>query len=431
MKKVFALIDCNNFYVSCERVFNPRLKKKPVIVLSNNDGCAVARSNEAKELGIRFGAPAFEIRRLIRKHDIQVFSSNYTLYGDMSRRVMETLSMFTPYMEIYSIDEAFLDLSGFEYFQSFRDSETRDLTGYGKHIRRVVEKWTGIPVSVGFARSKTLAKIANRLAKKSPKAGGVLDLTDSPYLDYALEKTDVEDVWGIGSRYSRFLKSWGIDNARQLRDADINRIRRKMGVVGTRMLQELKGNPCYLLEESLPAKKGITVSRSFKEGIETREELDEAIAAYASRGGEKLRQGKQTAGVIIVFIMTNRFKDDFYINYETVRLPAPTNDTAELIRYAKKGLRGIFKTGYRYKKAGILFEELRSENRCQRSLFEKRDRVRNRCLMETLDQINRRMGAGTLQHAAVGLQSDQRWKTVFRMRSPAYTTRWEELPEVK
>ena len=422
MSKVFALVDCNNFYVSCERVFNPKLAGKPVIVLSNNDGCAVARSNEAKALGFRFGVPVFEIQALIKTHDIQVYSSNYALYGDMSRRVMETLSQFAPEMEIYSIDEAFLDLS---------DLPKGCLTEYGRRIQAAVRQWTGVPVSVGIAETKTLAKIANRLAKQSEKTGGVLNLTASPLQDRALAEVEVADVWGIGRRYAGFLKKNGILSARQLRDADREFIRGRMGVVGTRMLQELKGCCCYPLEENPPVKKGITVSRSFRAGIESPAQLNEAVAAYVSRGAEKLRKENVAAGVLMVFLMTNRFKQErYYCNLETIRLPVPTSDTAELIRYAGEGLRAIYRRGYCYKRAGVMFKDLVSAGRIQAGLFDDRDRRRSKKLMQALDSINTQMGAGTLSYAAAGMGKGQRWRTVFKKRSPAYTTSWAQLPTV-
>ena len=422
MSKVFALVDCNNFYVSCERVFNPKLAGKPVIVLSNNDGCAVARSNEAKALGFRFGVPVFEIQSLIKTHDIQVYSSNYALYGDMSRRVMETLSQFAPEMEIYSIDEAFLDLSALPGDR---------LTEYGHRIQTAVQQWTGIPVSVGIAETKTLAKIANRLAKRSQKTGGVLNLTASPHQDRALTEVEVADVWGIGRRYAEFLKNHGILNARQLRDADREFIRGRMGVVGTRMLQELKGFCCYPLEENPPVKKGITVSRSFRTGIESPAQLNEAVAAYVSRGAEKLRKENVAAGVLMVFVMTNRFKQErYYCNLETIRLPVPTSDTAELIRYAGEGLRAIYLRGYCYKRAGVMFKDLVSAGPIQVGLFDDRDRRRSKKLMQALDSINTQMGAGTLLYAAAGLGKGQRWRTAFKKRSPAYTTNWAQLPTV-
>lgn len=422
MSSVFALVDCNNFYVSCERVFDPKLEGKPVIVLSNNDGNAVARSNEAKALGIKMGVPVFEIQDLIKTHEVQVYSSNYALYGDMSQRVMQTLSKFTPDIEIYSIDEAFLDLSQFKLY---------DLTDYGRRIQYTVKKWTGIPVSVGIAETKTLAKIANRIAKKSNKAGGVLDLTASPYQDRALEMTDVEDVWGIGRSYSMFLRENGINNALQLRNTDDNFIKKRMGIVGIRMLQELRGVSCYSLEQCYPPKKGITVSRTFKKAIETLDELKEAIASYASRGAEKLRKEHSVAGVLMVFIMTNRFKKErYYFNMETIRLPVATSDTPELIRYAHEGLKEIFRKGYLYKKAGVMFKDLVPENQIQANLFDSKDRNRSKKLMQALDNINIKLGSSTLKYAAVGLTHNQRWKTVFKKRSPSYTTNWDQLPKV-
>lgn len=421
MNSIFALVDCNNFYVSCERVFNPRLQGKPVIVLSNNDGCAVARSDESKALGFRFGIPVFEIRDLIKTHDIQVFSSNYALYGDMSRRVMQTLACFAPEMEIYSIDEAFLDLSRFGRC---------DLAAYGRRIQATVKKWTGIPVSVGIAGTKTLAKIANRIAKRMAGSGGVLDLSATDPAK-ALEQVDVADVWGIGSRYARFLKRNGIGNARQLRDADDHFIRGRMGVAGSRMLQELRGVPCYGIDLNPPAKKGITVSRSFKRAIETLPELRESVAAYASRGAEKLRREHLVAGVLAVFIMTNRFASGrFYFNLETIRLPLPTSDTAELIHHAGRGLQAIYRKGHRYKKAGVMFDDLMNDRRVQAGLFDGRNRRRSRRLMRTIDAVNAQMGGGTLRYAAAGLGQKQRWQTVFSMRSPAYTTNWGQLPAV-
>lgn len=422
MPSVFALVDCNNYYVSCERVFDPKLTGKPVIVLSNNDGCAIARSNEAKALGIKIGMPAFEIPDLIKTHGIQVYSSNYALYGDMSQRVMEILSEFTPDIEIYSIDEAFLDLSCFSHY---------DLTDYGRSIKHTVKKWTGIPVSVGIAETKTLAKIANRIAKKSKKAGGVLDLTSSPYQKHALEMTDVEDVWGIGQNYAKFLKENGIHNALHLRNADDSFIKEQMGIVGTRILQELRCVSCYSLEQCPSPKKGITVSRSFYKAIENLDELKEAVAGFASRGAEKLREEHSVAGVLMVFIMTSRFKKEkYYFNLKTIRLPVATSDTPEIIHYAHEGIEEIFRNDYQYKKAGVIFKDLVPERDIQTNLFDYKDRNRSKKLMQVLDSINIKMGSSTLKYAAVGLTHNQRWKTVFKKRSPSYTTNWDQLPKV-
>ena len=421
MSSIFILVDCNNFYVSCERVFNPQLVGKPVIVLSNNDGCAVARSNEAKSLGIKMGVPVFQIKDIIKNNNVQVYSSNYTLYGDMSQRVMQTLTQFTPEMEIYSIDEAFLDLSNFRRI---------DLTEYGRKIKTTVEKWTGIPVSVGIAGTKTLAKIANRLAKYSKIANGVLDLSSSKYLERALEAVEVGDVWGVGRKYAKLLTANGINNALQLRDADDNFIKKKMGIVGIRLLNELRGVSCYPLEQSPPLKKSVTVSRTFKKGIEFIDELHEAVAAYVSSGADKLRKEKSVAGVLIVYVMTNRFQENYYYNSTTVNLPVRTNDTSELIRYARDELGKIYKKGYQYKKVGILLNDLGPESLVQASFFDTVDRIRSKKLMNAVDTINSDMGSGAIQYGAVGLSHNQSWKTAFNQRSKSYTTHWDQLLEV-
>lgn len=425
MASIFALADCNNFYVSCERVFNPKLEGKPVVVLSNNDGCIVSRSNEAKALGIKMGAPVFELSHIIKRHKVKVFSSNYALYGDMSQRVMETLSGFAEDIEIYSIDEAFLDLSVVAY---------ENLADYGKKICSAVKQWTGIPVSIGMAPTKTLAKIANKTAKKSPETNGVMDLTVSSGIESALAATQVADIWGIGSSYSEFLEKAGVKNALQLRDAGshiTNRIKRKMGVRGTRIIQELKGIPCYSVETSPLPKKGITASRTFKHPIENLSELKEAIATYISIGAEKLRMENLVTSSLSVFLMTSRFKvEDFYYDFKTIELPVATSDTGELIGYAGKVLEEIYNKGRMYKKAGIMFKDLIQNTRIQRGLFDTRDRIRSEKLMKTLDAVNLKMGSGTLVYAATGLADAGSWHTVFNKRSPFYTTNWNQIPEV-
>lgn len=420
---VFALVDCNNFYVSCERVFDPRLEGKPVIVLSNNDGCAVARSNEVKQLDIRMGAPVFKEREKIARYGIQVFSSNYALYGDMSQRVVQVLSGFAPDMEVYSIDESFLDLSRMA---------GRDLTDLGREIKATVKKHTGIPVSVGIGPTKTLAKIAARIAKKSDKAAGVLDLTRDRFHDKALSMTPVEDVWGVGRRYAKFLRVFDITNALQIRDADPVFIRKKMGINGLRLVDELKGRCCYLLDSNPSPKKGVTVSRSFGRVIGSLDELKEAVASYAARGAEKLRREKQVAGVVTVFAMTDRFRPErFYYNTQTVRLSVPTHNSPEIIRAALSGLEAIYKEGCLYKKAGLFFQELSSETMVQRDMFDTVDRNRSARLMSSLDHINTLMGRDTLRYAGAGLASNQTWKTVFNHRSPSWTTRWDQIPLVR
>jgi len=418
---VVALVDCNNFYASCERVFNPKLRDKPIVVLSNNDGCVVARSSEVKALGVPLGKPVFQIEDIIRKHDIRVFSSNYALYGDLSQRVMQTLAGFAPEIEVYSIDEAFLDLRGFE---------NRDLTAYGREMRETVLRCTGLPVSVGIAETKTLAKIANRLAKRSPKTRGVLDLTGSPYREKALELTDVGNIWGVGRRYARFLKKRGIMTALDLsRQADAW-VKKHMSVVGLRTVRELRGLPTISMELSPAAKQQICVSRSFGKPVRTLADMEEAVATYTSRAGVKLRKEKSAAGTVMVFMMTNRFRDEpQYVKSTIIGLPVATDCTQELITYALKGVRSIYRTGFRFKKAGVVFGDIRPANQVQMDMFDTKDRTGAKRIMRALDSINAGMGAGTLKYAAEGI--GQRWRTKFEKRSPCYTTRWEELPVVR
>jgi len=417
---VVALADCNNFYASCERVFNPKLEGKPVVVLSNNDGIVVAASKEAKAIGLELGIPIFKAEDLVRSAQVQVFSSNYTLYGDLSRRVMETLSQFTPELEVYSIDEAFLDLSGFG---------GKNLTDYGRHIRDTVKRWTGIPVSIGIAETKTLAKIATRLAKKSSKADGVLNLTGSPYRERALAATPVGDIWGIGRQYAKFLIKNGIITALDLRDVTDVWVKKHMGVVGLRTVKELRGTPCLSLVPRPPAKKEICVSRSFGKLVSTRAGVREAVATYTTRAAEKLRKQRHAAGALMVFMMTNRFKDEpQYANSAVLEAPVPTDSTGELIGCALRGVDFIFREGYRFYKAGVVLTGLVPADQIQTDLFYTRDFEGSRRLMEALDHVNASLGPGTLKFAATGLE--QSWKTKFNRRSPRYTTRWDELPAV-
>ncbi|MGC9326028.1 MAG: Y-family DNA polymerase, partial [Candidatus Hinthialibacter sp.] len=333
-----ALVDCNNFYASCERVFQPQLEGKAVVVLSNNDGCIIARSNEAKALGIKMGDPFFKIEPFLRRAGVRYFSSNYSLYGDMSQRVMNVLAQFSPELEVYSIDEAFLNLTGVLRRSEW---ETDALSGYGRRIQATVRQWTGIPVSVGIAETKTLAKIANRLAKRSKTLQGVFDLRKEPDRDAILEAVDVGDVWGIGSRYAHRLRQRGIANARQLRDADETWIQKEMamGVVGMRLVLELRGVPCLPLDLSPGPKKGIACSRSFGNPVTLLSELRAATAAYVSRAAEKLRGQNSLCKTMSVYVMTNPFKNEpQYYNSALIRFPTPTADTPEMIRYALKAL---------------------------------------------------------------------------------------------
>jgi DNA polymerase V len=368
------------------------------------------------------GVPAFQIRSLIRAHDVQVFSSNYALYGDMSRRVMDTLAQFNPDVEVYSIDEAFLSLSGFT---------NRNLAEYGRTIRATVKRWTGIPVSVGIAETKTLAKIAGDVAKHSRDSGGVFDLTTCQERDTLLAKMPVEDVWGIGPNWARFLTQESIATAQALRDADEHWIRKRMGVVGARIVQELRGVSCLALEDCPPPKQGITVSRSFGRPITSLAEMQEAVAAYTARAGEKLRQERLAATVLTVFLMTNPFKKDEpqYSNAVTIKLPVTTDATPELLRYALRGLERIYRDGYRYNKAGVMLTALVPASQVQADLFDHQDRERSSRLMRLLDRVNTEMGAGTLRYAAEGYV--KRWRTRFERRSPVNTTNCRDLPVAK
>lgn len=420
MQPVVALVDCNNFYASCERVFNPGIARTPIVVLSNNDGCVVARSNEAKALGIPAGIPAFKIKHLIRSGEVYACSSNYSLYGDLSQRVMDTLAQFTPEMEIYSIDEAFLNLTGLVQ---------GDLAAYGRTICATVRQWTGIPVSIGIAETKVLAKIAGRLAKKSPKARGILNLTGSPHRERALAVTPIEEVWGIGRRYAKFLRMRGIETALDLHNAEDSWVKRHLTVVGLRLVRELRGEPCLSLELSPPAKKEICVSRSFGTYVTTLDGMREAVATYVMRAAEKLRKQCSAAGTVMVFMMTNRFRDETQYAESTVtELPVPSDCTEELIHYALRGVERIYRPGFRFNKAGVVFAGLVPSNQVQTDLFDTKDRDRAGRLMQALDTVNARLGPGTLTYAVAGVK--QPWRTKFMKRSPRYTTRWSELAEV-
>ncbi len=421
MKDIFALVDCNNFYVSCERVFDPSLQNKPVVVLSNNDGNVVARSNEAKKIGIPFGAPYFKLKDMIKKHGVRVFSSNYTLYADMSRRVMDTLAYFSPEMEIYSIDEAFISLTGLN----------RDLAQYGSDLRKLVKQWTGIPVSIGIAPTKTLAKLASEVAKKNPSCKGVFNITDHPHMDKILDSIEVKDVWGVGMQYTRLLNRHGIYTALHLKNANDGWVKKNMTVMRLRTVLELRGKPCLDLENSPSPKKGIVSSRSFGRPVESLEELKEALASYVSQACKKLRFQNSMASTVTVFLSTNRFKQEpQYCNSGTYRLANPSSYTAELIRYSLEILEKIYRSGYRYKKVGVAFTEIIPGDDVQNDLFvPPEDNKRSQKLMQTVDKINRTMGSNTLHYAAEGIQKPWQMRRAFL--SPRYTTKWDEIPVVR
>jgi DNA polymerase V len=415
----FALVDCNNFYVSCERVFNPKLEGRPVVVLSNNDGVVVARSEEAKALGIGMAVPFFEVRDVIKKNGVKVYSSNYALYADFSRRVTSILAQFTPELEIYSIDEVFLNLSGFE---------RTGLTDYGRRIVQTVKKWTGIPTSIGIAPTKVLAKAANRLAKKTKAGGGVLDFTVLSDLSEPLSKIDVGDLWGVGPQSEKKLKERGIETALDLREASDKEILKLLGVVGQRIVFELRGVSCLTLGLARPTRKSLVVSRSFGEKIETLAPLKEAVAEYASQAAERLRAERLCAGVLTVFAVTRATDRPAEAHSASAKFPAPTDNTLELIRAAGQGIEEIFRPGWSFRKTGVVLTGLVPADEAQADLFDGEKRERTRRLMQALDAVNGELGPGLLRFAGGGVK--QNWRMKSEHRSQRYTTRWDELLEV-
>ncbi len=413
---MYALVDCNNFYVSCERAFDPSLKGRPVVVLSNNDGNVVARSSEAKELGIPFGAPCFSLRDMVKKKGVAMLSSNYSLYGDMSRRVMDVMASCVPQMEIYSIDEAFLYLGG-----------VAGVTAWARELRERILRWTGIPVSIGLGASKTLAKAAGFIAKKDPDRGGVFNMAEAR-ADDVLASIMVEDLWGVGRQYQKLLNGRGIVTALQLRDASDQWVRRHMSVCGLRTVMELRGRACIPLDEAPAPKKGIVSSRSFGRPVETLAELREALASYIARGAEKLRRQRGLARSITVFIATNPFRESEpqYSRGVTWELPVPTSYTPHLIFWGARMLGRIYRPGFRYKKAGVMFSEIAPEGHGQLCLFHPAPGPEKARLMDVVDRINGERGRGALYFAAQGCQTS--WAMRRSFLSPRYTTRWDELP---
>ncbi len=419
MKSFIALVDCNNFYVSCERLFQPHLQNKPVLVLSNNDGCVVSRSEEAKRLKIPMGIPYFKIREMVEKYKVVVFSSNYALYGDLSQRVMETLSQFCDEIEHYSIDEAFLDLKNFQ---------KESIESYGSEIKKTVQQWTGIPVSIGVSLTKTLSKVANYFAKKDLSYRGVCVLSSSAEIEEALKKTPIEELWGIGRNYSRLLRKNQIYTASSFRSASSHWIRKEMGIIGLQMVEELSGNRCLDLEISPPPQKGIYSSRSFSRPVVKLSELEEAVATYTARAAEKLRKQNLLANTLSLYISTSRFKNEYYHPYRSISLPNPTSQTPELISQAFDLLKKIYRPNLSYKKAGIFLGELTSISQQQFGIFNQNQTDKRDRLMQSIDQLNQRFGNDTIQIAAQGF--DQGWIAKSSMKSSCYTTQWEELKEV-
>ena len=425
---MIALVDCNNFYVSCERVFNPALEGRPVGVLSNNDGCIVARSNELKALGVDMGTPMHLLPSHIRRQTV-LLSSNYALYGDMSRRVTDVLAEFSPDVEVYSIDESFVGFQGFD---------PATLEARGQRLRQTVQQWTGIPVSVGFAPTRVLAKVANHAAKKHPgyrDQGVCLLAADSPATQALLKQLPVTEIWGIARRTGERLRVMGIETAWQLREADPKQIRRRFSVVQERIVWELRGQPSIQLDDMTQPKQQIMVSRSFGRLTSSPHDLREALRQHAARAGEKLRKQQSVTRAVMVFVRTNAFRQDLpqYRNRVVVTLERPTDDSRELIHAAIQGLRQLWRNGYAYHKAGVMLLDLSPKANRQLTLTEtpqtEEEAKRSERLMATVDTLNRELGRGTIQ---LGLpRTGNAWALRSEHRTPRYTTRWEELLSVR
>ncbi len=412
----YFLIDCNQFYVSCEQVFNPNLNKKPVVVLSNNDGCVVARSKEAKALQIPMGAPAYQYAEIFKAQKVHVLSSNYTLYGDMSQRVMQVLSHFSPDMEEYSIDEAFLRI------------ESSDPTATAQEIKDTVYKWTGIPVSIGIGTTKTLSKVANDIAKKRD---GIFAFSEVEHASSTLENLNVGEIWGIGRNLSLALTNAGIHNAKAFRDAPDHWIKKRFSVTLLRTAYELRGIPCLDWNETPTPRKSITCSRSFGGHVTKLTEIEEALSSYTANAAEKLRNEELLPSFLTVFLATSSFREQSYSNSWTLTLDEPTAFTPKLITEAKEALRKIFRPGYIYKKVGIIMGGFSPQNSYQPDLFASNEKQtgKQKKAMQVVDSLNQKFRSGSVRFAAEGLR--QPWKMQRGNVSPRYTTSWDELLKIK
>ena len=422
VNRSIALIDCNNFYVSCERVFNPALKRKPIIVLSNNDGCVIARSQEVKDLGIKMGVPWFKVQNLARHHKIIVFSSNYTLYADMSNRVMKIISEFAPNQEVYSIDECFLDLTGFKHL---------GLADYGQRIRSTINRLVGLPVCVGVGASKTLAKLANHIAKKCSVFDGVCNLSEitQDTLDSLFSKIKVGEVWGVGRCIEKKLAKLGVNTVFDLKQSSPQALRKQFSVLMERTIRELNGESCIPLEEIAPLKKQLVCSRGFGIPVSSLSELSEAVITYTTRVAEKLRRQRSVAAMVYIFIQTDPFKkkDRQYNSGRLIHLTNPTDDTRILINAVLTGLKSIYKSGFAYKKAGVLLDDLLPFNQHQKSLFDDKEaQAHSEFLMQAIDGINNTMGSGTIKFLGEGLE--KQWRAKAEKKTRCYTTRIDEIP---
>ena len=418
MNKMIALVDCNSFYASCERLFAPHLEKQPIVVLSNNDGCVIARTDEAKALGIPMGAPMFEYKELIEKNKVHVFSSNYTLYGDLSARVMKTLARFTPDLEIYSIDEAFLDLTGISNIEE-----------HCREIRRVIKREVGLPVCVGIGSTKVLAKVANRIAKKRKEHSGVFDLSDQKNHDNILKTVEVGDIWGIGGQSTKKLNNIGIYNAQQLRDFNGTSIQKLLTIVGRRIVEELQGINCIPFEKVSKPRKQIVCARGFGKKVTHLDDLLEACATYVSVCTEKLRRQKSLCNYIHVFVHTNPFGNQpQYFNSMGVKLLEPTDLSSMLDQVAQKCMKKMYRKGYVYKRVGIVLGDLQSNTHQQLSLISTQSPKKIK-LMKVMDEINHKLGRSTVRYGNVPIRP--LWKMLQKNKTPCFTTRWNELLTVR
>ena len=416
-KNKIALVDCNSFYVSCERLFNPKIQKKAVVVLSNNDGCVISRSREAKDLGIKMGEPYFKVKELVKKNKVEVYSSNYALYGDISRRVMKVLKTFSPKVEIYSIDEAFIDLS-------FIDE--KGVEDYGREIRSRVLKWTGIPTSVGIASTKTLSKVANHIAKK--EKAGVIYLNTN--IDERLKKFPIEDVWGVGKQLSKFYHKNNISNAYDLKNVSNTWVKKGTNVLGAKTVMELRGIPCIDLETEETRRKSCCVSRSFGKKVESLDKLKESITTHCLNAAEKIRTDKQTTRAVTIFIRTSPFDKNrkYYSNSITIELPVATNNSIELVKTAISGLGKIYKYGYFYQKAGVILSKLRDASEKELNLLAPILENKSQPLMRAIDFTNAKYGRNAISIAQAGISND--WKMRREHSSRIDTASFDFLPKI-
>ena len=416
-KNKVALIDCNSFYVSCERLFNPKIQSMPVVVLSNNDGCVISRSTEAKKIGIKMGEPYFKVKELVKKNNVQIFSSNYALYGDLSRRVMKVLKGFSDKIEIYSIDEAFIDLT------HIKDSQIEE---YGKKIRERVLKWTGIPTSVGISSTKTLSKVANHIAKKDKT--GVMYLKKN--IDSVLKNFDIADIWGVGKQLSKLYKKNGINNALELKNISNTWVKKSTNVLGAKTVMELRGIPCIDLETEDTKRKSCCVSRSFGKKVESLEKLRESITTHCLNAAEKIRIDKQTTRAITVFIRTSPFDRNrkYYSNSITIELPVSSNNSFELVKTAIKGLEKIYKYGYFYQKAGVILSKLKESSEKEFNLLTPILENKSKTLMKAIDFTNAKYGRNAISIAQAGIKND--WKMRREHSSRIDTASFDLLPKI-